>query len=535
MRLSECLNSSDIDTLRKIAEAYEFTCSKSSKNALMQEIMAHFNNRKFLAAALDDIKEQAYREAVAQLMLDNRREFSREEVLAMMRRAAELREGQLGDGSEKEFLQRLLGSGWLFRLNSKGGRQFYFIPDDLRKMIRDHLAEGFKSRVRVAQQPPIVYRDENCAMARDCAVFLNHAAKQELRITKDGTLMKRKQQEIFSLLEIQEEVLQNVQWRFGFGRRFHDYPDRFALIYDYCYNRGLILEGQSGQLEVTAKAEEWCRQPEKERAEDLFRYWRLLYRRPIPKLKLCIATLSAAAKNDWVHASSMNELLAPYVTDYYSEKAPALMEQRIYNMLVHLGLLAYGQLADGTAVLKVTPLGRELLLQEEGAEDEPEEAEAVRGEPYVPLILQPNFDLLVPQDGYERIAWELEEVTELIRVDTMRIHRLTKASVTRAFDLGWTGETVLDFLCEETGDMVPGNVERMIEQWESEFRPVTLSRGVVVDCKEASIAADLKSMPGIAPHLRLQLTAHSFLIGEGGVPALQEGLRKMGYQAEIIS
>lgn len=463
MRLSECLNSSDIDTLRRIAEAYRFDCSKSSKNALMQEIITHFRNRQFIAGALEEMPDAAFREAVSQLMLDNRQEFSREEVLALLRRA-----GRMEDGADLKWMARMMNEGWLFRLNSKGGRQFYFIPEDLRRTIRDYLSVNLQSRVEVAEGTPIVYRDENLALVRDTAAFLQYVRSHDVRITKDGTILKRTQQEILSLLEIKEEALGKVSWRFGYGRRFHEYPDRFALIYDYCYHCGLIVETAEGSLQTGDKLGDSLKRGEKERLEDVFRYWRLLYRRPIPQLKLCIATLAQAAKDGWVLVDSMNQLLSAYVQDYYFDKVPALIEQRICNMLVHLGLLAHGQLADGTAVIKVTALGRELLLEEEGAVVE-ETVEAAEEGRIVPIIVQPNFDVLVPVETYDRIAWELEEVTDLIRVDTMRIHRLTKSSVMRAFDLGWTAETVHEFLHDGTGGIVPGNVERMIQQWESEY------------------------------------------------------------------
>lgn len=549
MRLSECLNSSDIDTLRKIADAYQFDCSKSSKNALMQEIMLHFNNRRFISEAFDSIQETHYREAVSQFMLDNRQAFSREEVLALVRRALRLeaeegqaaltkskptskkRQKQPTETPDQLWMRRLLQEGWLYRLNTKGGRQFYFIPDDLRRTLRDYLSHNLKQRVQVAEQEPIIYRDENLALVRDAVVFLQYVEKNDVRITKDGTIMKRKQQEILGLMEIKEEPLGNVSWRFGYGRRFHDYPDRFALLYDYSFNRELIIETTDGELLSGGKMKTWLQLSEKERAEDMFRFWRLLYRRPIPKLKLCIATLAQTAKETWVHASSMNELLAPYVKEYYYDKAQTVMEQRIYNMLVHLGLLAHGQLATGETVIKVTSLGRELLLQEEVTVEEVSEKVE---EQNAPLILQPNFDLLVPIESYERIAWELDEVTDLIRVDTMRVHRLTKSSVRRAFETGWTGETVLDFLKQETADMVPGNVERMIEQWAAEYSRVKLYRAVVVECGDASMAADLKTIAGVAPHVRLGLTDTHFLISEAGVPALQQALHKMGYQADLI-
>ncbi|MGZ4107664.1 MAG: helicase-associated domain-containing protein, partial [Tumebacillaceae bacterium] len=425
---------------------------------------------------------------------------------------------------------RMLQEGWLYRMNTKGGRQFYFIPDDLRRTLRDYLSHNLKQRVQVAEQEPIIYRDENFALVRDAVVFLQHVEKHDVRITKDGTILKRKQQEIFLLLEIKEEVLGNVSWRFGYGRRFHDYPDRFALLYDYCFNRELIVETADGQLLIGDKCRSWLALSDKERAEDLFRFWRLLYRRPIPKLKLCIATLAQAAKENWIYAESMNELLAPYVKDYYYDKVQTVLEQRIYNMLVHLGLLAHGQLANGAIVIKVTSLGRELLLQEETAVEEV--SESVVQHP--PLILQPNFDLLVPIESFEPIAGELEEVTDLIRVDTMRVHRITKSSVRRAFENGWTGETVLDFLRQETGDMVPGNVERMIEQWAAEYGRVKLFRAVVVECGDAAMANDLKTLADVAPHVRLELTATHFLIAEQGVSPLQQALAKMGYQADIV-
>lgn len=527
MRLSECLNSSDITTLRKIADAYAFDCSKSSKNALMQEIIHHFQNRTFITHALQALKEQTYREALSQLMLESRQEFSREEVLALVRRTIQPKK----EGHDLKWMNRLLAEGWLYRLNSKGGRQYFFIPEDLRRTTRECLAQSLQQRVRVAEQPPIIYREENLALVRDTVVFLHYLSRHDLRITKDGTIMKRGQQEIFALLEIKEEPLGKVAWRFGFGRRFHEYPDRFALLYDYCYARELIGETADGFVVWGAEAQAWLEQEEKARAEDIFRYWRLLYRRPIPQLRLCVNLIANAAREEWVYSASLNELLAPYVKDYYYEQATTVMEQRIYNMLVHLGLLAHGQLSDGAAVLKVTALGRELLLQEEALQEEPECApqEAAR----VPLILQPNFDLLVPIEGAERVAWELEEVTELIRVDTMRVHRLTKSSITRALDNGWTAESVLEFLNEETGGMVPGNVERMIQQWELEFKRVQLQGVVLVTCQDASVAGDLKRMPEVALHLRGELCEVEFLIANRGLRPLQEILRRMGYQADL--
>ncbi|MGZ4134384.1 MAG: hypothetical protein ACXVC1_03890, partial [Tumebacillaceae bacterium] len=81
---------------------------------------------------------------------------------------------------------------------------------------------------------------------------------------------------------------------------------------------------------------------------------------------------------------------------------------------------------------------------------------------------------------------------------------------------------------------VPGNVERMIEQWAAEYGRVKLFRAVVVECGDAAMANDLKTLADVAPHVRLELTATHFLIAEQGVSPLQQALAKMGYQADIV-
>lgn len=455
MRLSECLNSSDIDTLRKIAETHNFDCHRSSKNSLMQSILFHFNNRKYVLEKLSSLENQAYRETLLQLTADKRTVFSREDLLAIAKRVM----GGEAE-SEKQLVNQLLAEGWLYQLGGNGGRKLFYMPEDLLKTIKEFVTDHLRSQVEMALEPPVVYRDDQFAIVRDTIHFLSFVKNNEVKLTMDGVIFKRQLAALLDSFEIKENPLTNPGWRFGYGRRFHDYPDRFALIYDYCYNRQLICEEDAGVLVLQSKSEEWIRRDTKHNLLDMFRFWRLLYRRPIPKISIAVHTLARAAQREWIYVQSINRLLAAYVNDYYYDSQETVMEMRIYQMLVNLGLLCHGKLTGGKDVIQLSNLGRELLLEEIVKEDEELES------PSFPMIIQPNFDILLPVEEAATIGWHVSQFADLIRPGAMRVYRITKNTIQRGFQTGWTAKKIIDFLTQHSGHAVPRNVIRMIEQWE---------------------------------------------------------------------
>lgn len=459
MRLNECLNSADIDALRRIAETYHFECHRSSKNSLIQSILYHFNNRKFVLDKLSSLENEVYRETLLQLTADRRTTFSREELHAIAKRAAA---GEAG--TEADLVNKLLAEGWLYLLGANGGRKTYYFPEDLLKTIKEYMANHLRSQVESAAAPPIVYRDDRLAIIRDTVHFLSFVKNNDIKLTMDGVIFKRQLSQLLDSFEVKEQPLSNPGWRFGYGRRFHDYPDRFSLIYDYCYNRQLIAEEDAGSLRLTDNAETWIKRDNKQNLLDMFRYWRLLYRRPIPNISIAISTIARAAQTDWITVASLNSLLAQYVKEYYYDSQTIVMESRIYQMMVHLGLLAHGKLTDGKNVIKLSELGRELLLEEMTAGEE-ESSELLS----FPMLIQPNFDILLPASEAGTIDWQLSQFADLIRPDMMRLYRITQKSIRRGFQTGWTAKSIGDFLRRYAGQAVPANVLRMIEQWERQL------------------------------------------------------------------
>jgi hypothetical protein len=90
------------------------------------------------------------------------------------------------------------------------------------------------------------------------------------------------------------------------------------------------------------------------------------------------------------------------------------------------------------------------------------------------LIVQPNFDLVVLAPVYESLLVELDRFAEQVRLELIAQYRLSKASVTRAVQLGLTAEGIQHTLEEAVSGPIPQNVQYSLQEWERQARRIEL-------------------------------------------------------------
>ena len=149
-------------------------------------------------------------------------------------------------------------------------------------------------------------------------------------------------------MTVKEQPLSKAGWRFGYGRRFRDYPDRFSFIYDYCYYNELIRE-QDVELQLTEKGQKYVADNNKDDLGQMYRLWIRLYKGPIPNL-LALTHWVQRLSSRWVTAHSLIQCLSPMVKPFYYDSAEAIVEQRILQMMMHLGLIRIGENVNGKVV-----------------------------------------------------------------------------------------------------------------------------------------------------------------------------------------
>jgi hypothetical protein len=85
-----------------------------------------------------------------------------------------------------------------------------------------------------------------------------------------------------------------------------------------------------------------------------------LYKGPIPNLQSIAAWIEKLAK-PWVSTASVKNVLGSLIRPYYYDTPDSILEQRVFKMMMHLGLLRIGEHSECGAVIQVSKLGSGII------------------------------------------------------------------------------------------------------------------------------------------------------------------------------
>ena len=110
------------------------------------------------------------------------------------------------------------------------------------------------------------------------------------------------------------------------------------------------------------------------------------------------------------------------------------------------------------------------------------------------LVVQPNFELIALAPVSEALLVNLDRFAECTRLELIAQYRLTKASVTRAIQMGLHAETIQQVLEQAVRGPIPQNVQYSLVEWERQARRVELWRGVtLLEVDDAALLDELFS------------------------------------------
>ncbi len=532
MRLAECLNQSDIGNLRKIALRHAIHCPLYSKNSLLQEILNRFSDPNYVAERLEALPLNV-RQALQEIALENRNEFAETELLSLLRRQQPSELKNLKKITTT-ILTELLEEGILFATGAPLQKS-YRCPVEIWRRIQSHETQQMRQSVQTSSQEPTWICDDARAMTHDAVTFLLFLARHEIRLTQDSVIFKRQQQQILDLFKVKEDVLPNhIGFRFGYSRRFHDYPDRFSLIYDHLFDEGCLEEDPSGVLRLNEdKSGKYMTLSENKRAELLFRFYVRTYRIAIPTLGRIITRIGKLASHTWVYAKSLEDALIHLVRDFYYEPKDQVYPHRIIQMLVYLGFIAQGQQVQNDILYQLTPSGSIWLEATTTLDDGFTETNNHSIRPQA--VILPTFDILVPEEADSTYAWDLQKLAEPINRDHMRTYRMTRESIYQALLNGWKLEQIREFLLTISGTEIPKNVDHALRDWSEEYGSVSLHLYCIMTCKDENISSTIEQLHPIVARSPIRFNDHSLAFVATDGPVLVELLLKLGYMVSYPS
>ncbi|UUZ94441.1 hypothetical protein LJK87_07760 [Paenibacillus sp. P25] len=258
----------------------------------------------------------------------------------------------------RELISRFKQRGWLFNGHSQQTRYLFHVPADLKRRFVQALGRQLETRLQRTEEPE-AYRDEQKLILEDIWQFLHYLQGQEVILTADHVMYKRSLQQILERFNVREEPVGKTAWRFGYGRMFREYPNRFSFIYDYCFFNDLITE-HNQVLALTEKGQAQVNEGRREDPRQVYRFWSRLYRGPIPNLMSLVHWLHHLG-GTWVTAASIKSALEPLIRPFYYDTPESIMDQRIIQMMMHLGLLRVGEDDLFGRVIQVTRLGASII------------------------------------------------------------------------------------------------------------------------------------------------------------------------------
>lgn len=334
MRMVDWLTYAGIDQLKQLHGYYGCgSANYHSKHDLICSLLRQINKKNYVNELLKKLSPQELR-FLESIVLDQSPSYTMEELMAKGRAALAGNQGE-----PRKFVVEALKKGWLFPGYSQHTQYLYHMPSDTREQIQQALIEPYL--VHRIEECPSWYRDEEHQLVQDLYRFLQCLERDLVRLTQDLSIYKQQQKQILRSMSIVEEPLEGQGPRFGFGRMYHLYPDRFSLIYDYAYYEKYVVE-ENGLLSLTTLGAGKCNKNDRHEAKQIYRFWIRLYRRPIPHLPLILRWISLLAYPHWMPVYAIYQAIGSWLTPYYYENEMDLF-RRIMNMLVHLGVGKWGQ------------------------------------------------------------------------------------------------------------------------------------------------------------------------------------------------
>ncbi|HNY86979.1 MAG TPA: helicase-associated domain-containing protein [Candidatus Hydrogenedentes bacterium] len=217
-----------------------------------------------------------------------------------------------------------------------------------------------------------------------------------------------------------------------------------------------------------------------------------------------------------------------YVDPATSARSESKLARALEELFFWLGLVERG-LSEGNSAVRVTPLGRAILLN-----TPLDRLEKAHPNPASEIVVQPNFDIMVPiQDMDPLLTVPLEQFAKQVSSGQVSVYRVSRESYLQAVQNGHNPATFTDFLVRHNrGGALPENVRTTLEDWRGGIKKVRLRTFHVIEADDPMTLLDLAHRRRVAPNIE-QVDPHRVVQFKGlSKKELARLLEKEGFVVE---
>lgn len=174
---------------------------------------------------------------------------------------------------------------------------------------------------------------------------------------------------------------------------------------------------------------------------------------------------------------------------------------------------------------RITEIGQQLLAKKtERERTESGTAESQQGN----CIIQPNFDVMLLEPDLATV-YQLLPFTQVKRINQVSTFQLTKNSIQRGLEAGYTIEQIIEILTQNSQKEVAQNVLYTLREWGEQYKIIRVSSTYVVETPDETAAALLLKNSVFTKMQPRQITACLFLVSnQVNIQSLKTALDKEG-------
>jgi hypothetical protein len=438
--------------------------------------------------------------------------------------------------------------------SSLGTRRAYTVPADLLPLLPPAPEREHRLRLTPAATPEQVSEGQPAFLERNLLILLSLGQDGLLEVIPTGGMNKA------SLARIARQW--NPEDKFQGAWREEHWP-YMQFVRRVAEGAGLLRVGADSKLRPTREALDWLKQPALDRARRLLEGWAVSkwdelasfggikvqrdYFRDLPLAKRAILRLLGhAPPGAWIAYDQfvaevkrvepdfarpdgrydtwglLNHARQPINGfEFWDQVEGRQLLDIAGGSLRWLGLTDVGVDGEKAVSFRLNPLGAALIA---GAGPPPET-------PAEPLVIQPNFEVIVPAFASPYARFQLGRIAERTGGDrdSAEVYKLSKRSVQAALERGITFDDIVRFLHEQSGREPPQNVAASLREWAGQHGQLGMRRVVLIEADDLALLEQIRRdkrvrMPKVEP-----LTDTAWIVREGDAPELAERLRKAGF------
>ena len=225
-----------------------------------------------------------------------------------------------------------------------------------------------------------------------------------------------------------------------------------------------------------------------------------------------------------IRDASTGKLLTGF--QHWNEVEGALIAFMFEGPLCWLGIVSLGAEAGGTASFRTSEFGARALglTVEDLAEPAPEK-----------VVVQADFEVLVPEGAPIYARFQLERMAELQRWDRISTYRLTRESVTRLLRHSVTIGQLMSFLKRIAREPFPKNVDFTLRDWSAKYGEITLRHTAILHTRDRHLLIELQRRPELRSFIVEVLSPTVALVAPDRFEELHALLQALGYSPRIES